>query len=290
MSKLRTWLYAEENATQSLHIAATAMQCDRDPVVNRSRIEATVEAILREHPETELIMFGEMLMSWYDPAANTNRQHPLSEPIPGQSSDLLGRLAKKFGIYICCGLSETAEDKFYNAQVLLNPQGELQAVHRKKNLKRAEREAGYVAGTKDVTITEIKGFRSGMIICADAADPRTMRAMMRSSLDLVLYSLADDRDENWFMAQANARLYDAWIVSANRFGQEKRYWNGHTIISDPVGKLRAVLIDQEGYLFHTLRFAQDRSGLQRMIRKAYARAPLPIHILKNWQILRSYYG
>jgi len=290
MSRLRKWLYAEENATRSLHIAAATMRCDRDPVINRSRIETTVESILCQHPETELILFGEMLMSWYDPGAYTDRGHSLSEPIPGQSTDLLGRLAKKFGIYLCCGLSETAQGKFYNAQVLLNPQGELQAVHRKKNLKRAEREAGYVAGTKNVTVTEIKGVRSGMIICADAANPRTMRALMRSNLELILYSLADDRDENWFMAQANARMYDAWIVSANRFGQEKRYWNGHTIISDPVGKLRAVLIDQEGYLFHTLRFAQDRSGLQRMIRKVFARAPLPIHILKNWRILRSYYG
>jgi hypothetical protein len=35
-------------------------------------------------------------------------------------------------------------------------------------------------------------------------------------------------------------VYDAWIVTANRYGDENGYfWNGHTVISDPIGSLRA---------------------------------------------------
>ena len=81
------------------------------------------------------------------------------------------------------------------AQVLINPEGEIQAVHRKSNLKSGEKTANYKAGSVPVTITDIKGVRTGIVICSDAASPSTMREMMRSHPDLILLSLADDSDE-----------------------------------------------------------------------------------------------
>ncbi|MGC9393832.1 MAG: carbon-nitrogen hydrolase family protein [Anaerolineae bacterium] len=289
LSRLSEWLYPEKSATKRLTVATTTMRCAREVTENRQYISNTVQRIMREHPDTELVCFGEMISGWYNPQALIHAEPNVSEPIPGQTTELLSGLSRKYAIFLCCGLSEKASDGYHNAQVLVNPQGEIHAIHRKWNLKSAEREAGYVPGTRPITTTEINGLKVAMLICSDAAHPRTMRALLRSSADVILFSLADDRDENWFVAKAQARMYGAWIVSANRYGQEHHYWNGHTVISDPLGRLRRTSVDQEGYLVHTLKIATEQPGVRRVLRHIYVKAPLIVHVLRNWGILKSYY-
>jgi predicted amidohydrolase len=289
LSRLGEWLYPEESSTKRLTVATTAMKCARGVIENRQRISNTVRQIMREHPDTELVFFGEMVSGWYNPQELIHAEPNVSEPIPGKTTDLLCDLSREHTIFLSCGLSEKAEDGYHNTQVLINPQGEIQAIHRKWNLKPAERQGGYIPGAKPITTTEIKGLKAAMVICSDTAHPRTMLELLRSGADVILFSLADDRDEKWFVAKAQARMYDAWIVSANRYGQEHHYWNGHTVISDPLGRLRSVSVDQEGYLAHTLKIATERSKIRTILRHIYVKVPLIVYVLRNWRILKSYY-
>ncbi|MBN1580010.1 MAG: carbon-nitrogen hydrolase family protein [Anaerolineae bacterium] len=285
----RNWLHNEKAVTKRLKVATVAMQCHREPAANRSEIADQVEAIVEAHPDVELIVFGEMTLGWYNPGGEPDYHRRISEPIPGETTRLLGELARKHGIALCFGLSEIDNGTLYNAQVLLNPQGEIQAVHRKWNLKAGERKAGYQPGGSCVTVTTIKGIRTGLIICSDAAHPRTIKELIKHRLDLILFSLADDRDEKWFVAKANARLYDAWVVSANRYGQEDHYWNGHLVISDPLGALRCTSLDKEQTLVYALGFPSDERWLERLMRNVVVKTPLLIHALRHWKILLSYY-
>ena len=91
------------------------------------------------------------------------------------------------------------------------------------------------------------------------------------------------------VAKANARLYDAWIVTANRYGQEDVYWNGHLAISDPLGALHRTSLDQEQILVCELGFAGDERWWKRMVRQIWVKAPLLVHVLRHWKILISYY-
>ena len=168
-------------------------------------------------------------------------------------------------------------------------QGEIQVVHRKWNLKPGEKQARYQPGLKPVTITEIKGVKTAIAICSDAASPRVMWELMRSRADLILLSLADDSDDDWFTARFNARMYDAWIATANRYGDEAgRFWNGHIVISDPCGELRATGQGREQFLVYELGFADGQSRLKWVMRHAWVKAPLVFHILRNWKRVRSY--
>ena len=186
-------------------------------------------------------------------------------------------------------MSEKADQTMHNTQVLVNPQGEIQAIHRKWNLKPAELQANYQPGPRPVTVTTIKGIRVGLVICSDAAHPQAMWDMVRQRFDLIIFSFADDYDEDLFMAKFNARLYDAWIVSANRFGQEaEHYWNGHMVISDPLGRLRATSQDQERYLVAELNFADTQSKLKTALRQAWVKLPIVFHVLRHWKKARSY--
>lgn len=289
MPRPSEWLYDEASATKQLTVATTALQCARDVATNHRRISRTVHQIVRDHPDTELVLFGEMVTGWYNPPEMTRVGSNISETIPGRTTDLLAALSRKYNLFLCCGVSEKSDYGYHNTQVLINPRGEIQATHRKWNLKPAERQAGYVPGTHTVTVTEIKGLKVGIVICSDTSHPRTMRELSRSAVDVILFSLADDQDEKRFVARAQARMYDAWIVSANRYGQEQHYWNGHTVISDPLGRLRQTSVDREGYLVQTLKIAPEQSVVRRILRHIYVKTPLLYHLLKNWRILKSYY-
>ena len=288
-STFKSFLYNEQAATKRLRVASVAMSCDRDPDLNRARMADTVGAIMQAHPATELVIFGEMTLGWYNPGQMPEYHRRISRPISSETLQPFSALAVQHAIYLCFGLSELDGGSLHNAQVLLNPQGQVQAIHRKWNLKPGEVAANYQPGPVPVTITDIKGIRTGLVICSDAASPRVMWELMKSRLDLILLSLADDRDEGRFMARFNARMYDSWIVTANRYGDENgHFWNGHLVISDPMGQLRATAQDQEQVLAYELKCAADSSWPKRAIRNVVVKAPLFFHILRNWKTARTY--
>ncbi len=245
----------------------------------------TVKAIKKAHPGVELVVFGETILGWYKPAGMEAYHRNTAESIPGETTRIMADLARECGIYVSFGMSELNDSRLYNAQVLLDPDGEIAAVHRKMHLK----DATFHPGTIPVTITDIKGIRTGIVICYDIVSPRVMWELVKSRLDLIILSLADDRDENSFGARFNARMYDAWIVTANRYGDEAGwFWNGHVVISDPVGALRVKAQDEEQYVFHEIGFATDQSWLKRVARRTLTRMSVVFFVLRNLKIAREY--
>lgn len=284
-----SWLYDENTETRHLRIASLAMSCARDPTTNWIRIADTIDTVVRDHPEVDLILLGEMLLGWFNPGARPEEYRSIAEPISEASLAPLLSRAKDYGVYLCLGLPERDGEALYNTQVIRNPKGEIQARHRKRNLKPAEAQAGYHPGSVPVTVTEIKGVRTGLIVCADAASPHTMRELIRQRLDLILLSLADDGDEDWFGSGFNARMYDAWVVTANRYGDEDGwFWDGHLVVSDPCGRLRATSKGREQVLVAECTFLAERSWFTWLLRNALVKASLVPHVLQNWKRAKSY--
>jgi predicted amidohydrolase len=287
-SKLDVYLYDETKPAQRLKIACTAAACARDVGENRARMASTIGAIVKAHPDVELIVWGEMILGWYVPHGPPGSVRPISEPVPGETTQALAALARKHGLYLCFGLSELDGGALYNAQVLLNPQGEIQAVHRKRNLKPGERSAGYQPGSARVTVAEIKGVRTGLVICSDTADLKTIWALMRGRFDLILHSLADD-DQDDFVTLFQARMYDAWFVTANRYGREGgHFWPGLITVTDPLGRVRGKKLGQEQVLVYELRFAEPGPWFKRILRNTWIKAPVIAHVIVNWKQAKSY--
>lgn len=286
MAWKRRLLYDDRNAERRLRVAAVSMRCDPNPESNREKIAAQVTEIAVNNPDVELVFFGEAVLGWYDPSGRPELHLQTAESIPGPTTDSLARLAQQHGIHICFGMSEIFEDRLYNTQVLVNPQGEIQALHRKRRLK----ENTYTPGPEPVTLIWIKGIPTALLICSDAASLSSMRALRRLHPELILLSLADDEDENFFMAQCNARLYDAWIVTANRFGEEEtRYWSGHMVVSDPLGELRVAVDSCERVIEYDLGFAGRGPWIKRVVRRVVTALPLVFELVRNGKQLRQYF-
>jgi len=138
-------------------------------------------------------------VGWTHPAARE-----LAEPIPGPRSGELARAAKQHRIHVAAGLTERAGRRVYNAAILIGPDGQLLAKHRKVNILDIARKF-YSVGDR-LEVAETAEMTVGMTICADN---------FRSSLAL-----------GHVLARMGAQLIlspSAWAVDADHDNDKQPY-------------------------------------------------------------------
>lgn len=241
--------YDDSKANKHLTIASVSMQCSEDKQQNLDKMIRMIEKTMAEKPDTRLIVFGETILEWYYKADEPESyQRRVAETIPGPATSKIGVLADSLDIYIVFGMSEIKESKLYNSQVLLNPQGEIETVHRKVNFIDWDEESGFTKGNQ-ATIVEIDGIITGMIVCADVQSLWLTKALVEENIKLLLHSLASDAGE--FPIDAVARQFNSWVVFANRCGREDDTdYSGTCYISDPAGTIRVGGEGNERYVYY----------------------------------------
>jgi len=243
--------YDESNPDQVLPVASVCLECSRDKRENLIKIENMIFRIMEEAPQTRLIVFGETTLGYYygldDPESY---QRSVGETIPGPATAQIGSLADSFDVFIVLGMSELSGDTLYNAQVLLNPEGQIVAVHRKSGFVSEDEEAGFTRG-RHATVASIDGIRIGMIICADVTSYPLTEDLVAAEIQILIHSLASLAGE--FRFDATARQFNSWVIFANRYGHEgDQYSPGTCHISDPAGNVVVGGEGQERYLTYTI--------------------------------------
>ena len=131
----------------------------------------------------QIVLLPEAMdLGWTDPSALT-----LAEAVPeGKTASLLCHLARKYGIYICSGLTEKDGEKVYNSAVLIDPLGEVILLHRKIN----ELDIGhpYYAQGQSLQVVHTDLGTIGVMICADAStgDREIQRTLSYMGADVIL--------------------------------------------------------------------------------------------------------
>jgi predicted amidohydrolase len=228
-----------------LCIATVAMTPDLDPQVSRQRLRQMVEDVMCAHPETRLILFGEVILGWFYKKGGTQSYHEsIAEAIPGPSTAFVAQLAREHNVYISFGLSERDGERLFNAQVLLSPTGEVIAKHRKFWI----RNKVFTPGPAHLTTAEVDGLKAALLICADSRSLPIALSIRRERVDLVLASLAD-YGTNALLNRLMSALYDAWTVVANRYGEEPPItWHGQISITDPWTRSHGCSTGKAGFL------------------------------------------
>jgi len=277
---LRGSLYDDEHAARCLRVACVTMTCDVDPTVNRARMLDMVRVIKRAHPDVELILFGEAVTGWYSVGAETKEyRRRIAESVPGETTAMMSTAAQELRTYLCFGLTELSGERTYNSQVLIDPAGVITAVHRKVNLQGA---TTFAPGSVPVTMADIKGVRTAIIICSDIQSSAVRKELGAQTPDLILGSLANPSDPNWFISGLIAKLFDAWILTANRYGPDgAQFFDGQMIIADPLGQLRVKAKDQAQYIYYVIGFDGGRSPARRFLGRLYVWESLGLHMIKN---------
>lgn len=164
-------------------------------------------------------------LGWTHPSA---RQ--LAQPIPGAYSERLAGAARQHGVYVVAGLVERAADRFYNAAVLIDPQGQLLHVHRKINELHIAHDL-YAIGDR-LGVVETPLGTLGVDICADnfAESLAIGHVLARMGAQVILSPSAwvvdADHDNakqpyggRWLPPYTElSRLYDITVVGVSNVG------------------------------------------------------------------------
>lgn len=246
--------YDTTGASRQLNAASVAMQCDRDPTVNRQKMQDFVVRIVDGHPEVDLIVFGEMSLGWYDDSDDQAAyQSGLAESIPGPTTEMVSDLAARYGVYITFGMVQDSGGVLYNAQPVIGPDGSLLAVHHKTTMTPADEAAGFVPGD-GLTVVDIGGVTTGVVLCKDQENSLLTKEVVDEGCELVVLSLADDVVEDIADCGSDtSRKYEAWLVTSNRYGPEGDVtYQGEIRVSDPGGNTRIGREGAEQYLYYTI--------------------------------------
>lgn len=236
----------------SVRVAMCQTVClDGDRKGNLARAEQAVAEAAKGR--AEIVCLPEMaIYGWVNPDA-----HERAHPIPGADSDRLCELAVKYGLFLCAGLAEKNGKHLHDSAVLIDPQGQILARHRKINILAGLMTPAYTPG-RDITVAETKFGRVGLLICADthSADILASMAELRPALVIVPYGYAA-AEEAWpehgkalegIVANA-AKTVGAPVVGTNLVGQithgpwTGRTYAGHSVTADRTGSIIATAQD-----------------------------------------------
>lgn len=249
---------------KSITIATATMTVDPDPVNNRLRVRQVIEETLEAHPRVRLFHFGETILGLFHKPGETQAYHEsIAEPVPGPSTDYISDVAREHDVYISFGLTEEAGGNLYNTLVLISPEGEILATHRKFWIVNKFFSPGELA----LTTVDVDGFNVAILVCADARSRTLIRMIRRDRPDVVLVGLAD-LGTDVLASQFIGSFFDAWAFAANRYGEEgKMTWRGLTTITDPWARVAQASVGRECVLIQDVPFHQS-SAVERFIRRA----------------------
>jgi N-carbamoylputrescine amidase len=211
-----------------------------------------------------LVLLQELHVGPYFCQTEDPRHFELAEPIPGPTTEALGRLAADLRVVVVASLFERrAAGLYHNTAVVLDSDGRVAGKYRKMHIPD---DPGYyekfyfTPGDLGFNPIDTSVGRLGVLVCWDQWFPEAARLMALGGADLLLYPTAigwDPRDdaaekerqrEAWLTVQrAHAVASGVPVIVCNRAGFEPdpsgqtpgiEFW-GSSFIAGPQGEVLA---------------------------------------------------
>jgi len=228
-------------AGRALRLAVAQYECGADREANlRAAAAGLAEARRRG---AELALLPELAALPYFCMRQEARRFDLAEPVPGPTTERLGREAARLGMVIVTTVFERRQGGLYhNTAVALDRDGTLAGRYRKMHIPE---EAGYhekyyfSPGDDGFRPIETSLGRLGVLICWDQWFPEAARLMALAGAELLLYPSAIGWDPSESEAERH-RQTDAWltvqrghaianglpVATGNRTGLQREQTNG----------------------------------------------------------------
>lgn len=257
---------------RTLLVALIQHSCSADRHAN---LEKTITGIREAAAKgARLVLLQELHTSLYFCQVEDTEVFDLAEPIPGPTSDILGKLAAELRIVIVASLFERrAAGLYHNTAVVLESDGSIAGKYRKMHIPD---DPGYyekfyfTPGDLGFRPIDTSVGRLGVLVCWDQWYPEAARLMALAGAELLLYPTAIGWDTT-DTEEEQGRQREAWItvqrghavanglplLSCNRTGHESdpseqsqgaKFW-GSSFIAGPQGEFMAQAgIDEETVL------------------------------------------
>ena len=185
-----------------------------DADANLSVIEARVAEAAKRG--ARLVLLQELHNGAYFCQHESVQEFDQAEPIPGPSTERLGRLAKQHGVVLVSSLFERrAAGLYHNTAVVYEKDGSIAGKYRKMHIPDDPgfyEKFYFTPGDIGFTPIDTSVGRLGVLVCWDQWYPEAARLMALAGADLLLYPTAIGWDPDDEQAEKN-RQRDAWILS-----------------------------------------------------------------------------
>jgi len=242
--------WADTNTPATVRVAA--VQC-RSPMGRTAQNVSNLVDLVRQAAQggAKIVVTPECAVTGYlDPVAWTSWTTDtnsvwwagrVAQTVPGPATETFSALTRELRIYLCIGLMERAGGKFFNAQVLLAPDGAIAAHHRKKNLWTPGDSAWCTAGDRPVQVADTPYGRLGLMVCYDfhVLPPQ----LAKENADIVLYSVGwyGPNEKEWF-----GNEFPRKVVAPHGFSVVAANWSGGTARDEWPGRGHSCVIAGDG--------------------------------------------
>jgi len=169
----------------------------QDPAQNLRHLEVRLEEIASHRPD--LVCLPECAFTGY--VYSQEELERFAEPIPGQTTAVVSRLAQQQHCSICFGMLEKAQEGVYSSAVLINAVGQIVHVHRK-----IIEQPPFVTGS-EVRAVDTDFGKVSILLCGDLFDD-DVKAKVSPETHLLILPLA--------------RSFDAKSLDLQRWLNEER--------------------------------------------------------------------
>jgi N-carbamoylputrescine amidase len=225
------------------------------PAENLERAVAGVEEAARRG--ARVVCLQELFRSRYFCQREDLAHFELAEPVPGPTTEVLGKLASRLGVGVIASVFERrAGGLYHNTAVVLGPDGRVVSRYRKMHVPDDPlyyEKFYFTPGDLGFPSADVAGTQIGTLVCWDQWFPEAARLTALAGAEVLFYPTAI----GWQFGEGpevEAAQHDAWetvqrahaiangvfVAAVNRVGVEGeiRFW-GRSFVADPFGRVLA---------------------------------------------------
>ncbi|CAK9303481.1 unnamed protein product [Gordionus sp. m RMFG-2023] len=243
---------------QKLKIALIQLSVCEEKTTNLNRVKDFVQEAVNKG--AQLIALPECFNSPY----GNKYFRKYAESIPGETSELMSKLAKHHKIHLVAGsIPEKYENDYYNTCLVFDTDGKLLTKFRKIHLfdidipgKMQFKESETLKPGYNLSTFNISNIKFGLGICYDLRFPELALLYRKHGCHLLLYPSAFSYvtgPPHWeLLLRARAldnQVYCAGVSSAADNNPAGHTTFGHSLVTDPWGKVIAKTDEKESILY-----------------------------------------
>lgn len=261
-----------ENKRKKFKIALIQMQCSRDPKKSMASAITHMEKAVKNG--ANIICLPELFLTNYFCQSEDYRIFDLAEEIPGPSTNILGKFAKKHNVVVVASLFEKrAPGVYHNTVVVIETDGSILGKFRKMHIPDDPlyyEKYYFTPGDLGYKVFNTSFGKIGTLICWDQWYPEAARLTAMQGADVIFYPTAIGHHPSekkewgeavecaWLTVQrGHAVANGLYIASVNRIGHEFLLddkgnklndgieFFGNSFISDPYGRFIAHASDNK---------------------------------------------
>jgi len=241
--------------SNTVSVGLVQMRCTPDPAEN---LQVAIDRIADAARQgAQIVCLQELFRSQYFCQTEDVALFDLAEPIPGPSTDALGRAAAAHGVAIVGSLFERrAPGLFHNTAVLIDADGSLRGRYRKMHIPDDPlyyEKFYFTPGDLGFQSFTLRDTPVGALVCWDQWFPEAARLTALAGAQIIFYPTAIGwhpkekaefgaaQHEAWeVMQRSHAVANGVFVVVTNRVGLEGNleFW-GASFVADPFGRVLA---------------------------------------------------